>query len=426
MMVIMPKILSTIVSWRMLIVFSMGFSSGLPLLLIGSTLKAWFTESGMDLTTIGFFSLVGLPYTLKFAWSPLLDRFVPPFLGRRRGWLLINQAGLIAALLGLSLTNPSQQTAAVAALAFLIALFSATQDIAIDAYRREILETEELGLGSSLAVNGYRIAMLFAGAFALYLADHVPWNLVYTIMAAGMGIGVLTTLLAPEPKVDQAPPRNMKEAFIEPFVEYFSRPGAWTILAFIVLYKVGDSMASEMTMPFYLQMGFTKTQIGAVAKFFGFWATIIGSLTGGLLILKLNIHRSLWIFGFLQALSTLGFALLTHTGPNVSWLAAVIAFENLCGGMGTSAYAAFMGSLTNRRFTATQYALLSSLMGIPRVIAAAPTGWMAENMGWEAFFVLCTLAAIPGLLLLFKIAPLKSLPPHPIQSDAESPTAVGS
>jgi len=424
MMVIMPRMLKSIVNWRMLIVFSMGFSSGLPLLLIGSTLKAWFTESGMDLTTIGFFSLVGLPYTLKFAWSPLLDRFTPPFLGRRRGWLLMSQVGLIAALSSFSLTNPSQQTVAVAALAFLIALLSATQDIAIDAYRREILETEELGLGSSLAVNGYRIATLIAGAFALYLADHMPWSLVYTIMAAGMGIGVLTTLLAPEPQVDQAPPRTMREAFVDPFIEYFSRSGAWIILAFIVLYKVGDSMASEMTMPFYLQMGFTKTQIGAVAKLFGFWATIIGSLAGGLLILKLNIHRSLWVFGFLQAFSTLGFALLARIGPNLDWLAAVVTFENLCGGMGTSAYVAFMGSLTNKRFTATQYALLSSLMGVPRVIAGVPTGWMAKNMGWETFFVVCTLAAIPGMLLLFKVAPL-SAPPR-VQPDVEPPAAVGS
>lgn len=389
----------------MLIVFLMGFSSGLPLLLIGGTLKAWFTDAGMDLTVIGFFSLVGLPYTLKFIWSPLLDRFVPPFLGRRRGWLLITQVGLIAAFLGLAFSNPKESTGIVATIALLISLLSATQDIALDAYRREILESEEFGLGNSLAITGYRLAMLFAGAGALFLADILSWHTVYIVMAGGMVVGLLTTLFAPEPRVEHAPPRTMKEAFIEPFVEYFKRPGALWLLTFVLLYKVGDSMASEMTMPFYLQLGFSKTDVAAVVKVFGIWAVIAGGLIGGAIILKIGLIRSLWIFGILQAVSTLGFSWLAKVGPSIPALTAVISFENLSSGMGTAAYTAFMASLTNKRFSATQYALLSSLMGVPRVIIASPTGWMAKTMGWEVFFIVCTLVAIPGMLLLLKVTP---------------------
>jgi PAT family beta-lactamase induction signal transducer AmpG len=397
--------LRQILSWRMLIVFLTGFSSGLPLLLIGSTLKAWMTDLQMDLTTIGFFSLVGLPYTLKFLWSPVLDRFSVPGLGRRRGWTLIAQAGVIASLGALALCDPREAPGLVGGLALLTAFFSASQDIALDAYRREILRTEELGLGSSLFINGYRLAMLFSGAFSLYLADQLPWRTVYLVMAAGMLLGVATVLLAPEPAVDRPPPASMREAVIAPFVEFFGRHGAWLVLAFILLYKLGDAMAAEMTMPMYLQLGYTKTQVGVVVKGIGFWATILGGLAGGVLILRLGIHRSLWVFGVLQALSTLGFAVLAMADVRLSVLGAVIGFENVSSGMGTAAYAAYMASLTNTRFTATQFALLSSLMGVPRVILGAPTGWMAKHMGWPGFFVFCAVIAIPGMLLLFKVAP---------------------
>ncbi|MFB3816671.1 MAG: AmpG family muropeptide MFS transporter [Candidatus Methylomirabilales bacterium] len=405
----MPSMLRQIFSWRMLVVFLTGFSSGLPLLLIGSTLKAWMTDLRMDLTTIGFFSLVGLPYTLKFLWSPVLDRFSVPGFGRRRGWTLIAQAGVIASLGALALRDPREAPGMVGGLALLIAFFSASQDIALDAYRREILRTEELGLGSSLFINGYRLAMLFAGAFSLYLADQLPWRTVYLIMAAAMLLGVATVLLAPEPALDRPPPASMREAVVAPFVEFFARRGAWLVLAFILLYKLGDAMAAEMTMPMYLQLGYTKTQVGVVVKGIGFWATILGGLAGGVLILRLGIHRALWIFGVLQALSTLGFAVLAMVGVRLSVLGAVIGFENVSSGMGTAAYSAYMASLTNTRFTATQFALLSSLMGVPRVILGAPTGWMAKHMGWPGFFIFCTAVAIPGMLLLFKVAPWRGV-----------------
>lgn len=401
----MPHVVRQVFSWRMLIVFLMGFSSGVPLLLIGSTLKAWMTDLKMDLTTIGFFSLVGLPYTLKFLWAPFLDRFTIPGIGRRRGWALTAQVALIASLAALAYADPSGSTGMVGALALLIAFLSASQDIVLDAYRREILSNEELGLGSSLFVNGYRLAMLFAGAFALYLADAMPWRSVYLMMAATMLVGIATVLFSPEPRIDLPPPQTMREAVIGPFVDFFHRSGAWIILAFILLYKVGDSMAAEMTMPLYLHLGYTKTEIGVIVKGIGFWATIGGGLFGGMLMLKLGIFRSLWIFGALQVVSTLGFSVLAMVGVNFPVLGAVIGFENLSGGMGTAAYSAYMASLTSKRFTATQYALLSSLMGVPRVIMGAPTGWMAKHMGWPAFFVFCTVIALPGLLLLLRIAP---------------------
>ncbi len=394
------QMLRAIFSARMLVAFAMGFACGVPLLLTGSVLQAWMTEEGVDLATIGLFALVGLPYTLKFLWAPLMDRFTPAFLGRRRGWLLAVQVTLMLAIIGLGLTSPAESPWIVATAAFLVTFFSASQDIVVDAYRRESLADEELGLGSSLYVNGYRIGMLLAGSGGLILADFVSFRTVYLLLGLTMLVGVVTTLLAREPRVPEGTPRSMREAVLEPFIDYFRRPEALWILAFILLYKIGDTMASAMTTPFYLDLGFTKTEIGAVAKLFGFWATILGGLAGGVIILRTGIYRALWIFGFLQAFSTAGFAALALVGPNLMGLAGVIAFENLSGGMGTAAYVAFMASLTNKRFTATQYALLSSLMGVPRVLASAPTGFIAEFLGWEGFFVLCTVVAVPGLLIL--------------------------
>jgi len=362
-------------------------------------------EEGVDLTVIGLMALVGLPYTLKFLWAPFLDRFTLPFFGRRRGWLLVAQVTLIFSIVGLGLTDPGNNPWMVAFAAFLVTFFSASQDIVVDAYRREDLPDEELGLGSSLYVNGYRVGMLLASGGGLIMADHMSFLMVYVIMAACMLPGVLTTLLAPEPHASAGTPKSLKEAVVGPMVEYFSRSGAIWILAFILLYKIGDTMASAMTTPFYLDIGFSKTEIGAVVKLFGFWATIAGSLIGGVLMLRMGINRSLWIFGFLQALSTAGFAILAKIGYNIALLSGVIAFENLSAGMGTAAYVAFMASITNKKFTATQYALLTSLMGVPRVMASAPTGFLAKNIGWEGFFIFCTLIAIPGMLLLFKFAP---------------------
>lgn len=384
----------------MLVSFLMGFSCGVPLLLTLSVLQAWMKEEGVDLSVIGLFALVGLPYTLKFAWSPILDRFTLPFLGRRRGWLLIIQILLVVAIAGLGLTSPKDNPWLVAFAALLVTFFSASQDTVVDAYRREDLTDLELGLGSSLYVNGYRVGMLLAGSGGLILADHFSFQQVYLLLAGSLLVGIATTLMCREPEVAEGTPKSFRGAVIEPFVEYFTRDRALLILLFILMFKIGDQMASTMTIPFYLDIGFSKTEIGAVAKLFGFWATIVGGLLGGLLIFRLGIWRALLVFGILQSVSTAGFSLLAIIGKSLPWLAGVIAFENLSGGMGTAAYVAYMASITNRKFTATQYALLSSLMGVPRVLASAPTGFMVESLGWATFFVLCALVAVPGLVLL--------------------------
>jgi len=399
------SVLKVIFSGRMLVTFIMGFACGLPLLLTISLLQAWMKEEGVDLAMIGMISLVGLPYTVKFLWAPFLDRYIPPFLGRRRGWLISAQALLVLSVAGLAFTEPGGKPLYVVIAAMLVTFFSATQDIIVDAFRRESLSDQELGLGSSLYVNGYRMGMLLASGGGFIMADALSFKAVYLIMAACLLPCMLATIFSSEPEITAGNPKTMREAVIDPLVEYFSRSGAIWILAFILFYKIGDTMASSMTTPFYLDIGFSKTEIGAVVKLFGFWATLGGSLAGGLIMLYIGINRSLWIFGFFQALSTAGFAVLARIGYSIPALSGVIAFENFSAGMGTAAYSAFMASITNKKFTATQYALLSSLMGVPRVIASAPTGFLAKNTGWELFFTACTLIAIPGMLLLFKFAP---------------------
>ncbi len=393
--------LSTIFSPRMLVATAMGFSSGMPLLLTGSVLQAWMKDEGVDLGTIGLFALVGLPYTLKFLWAPVLDRYTLPLLGRRRGWLLVVQVALMFAIAGLGLTQPAVNPWSVAVVAFLVTFFSASQDIVVDAYRREDLADRELGLGSSLYVSGYRIGLLAAGGGGLILAEWLPFETVYMLFGVTMLVGILTTLWAPEPPATHGTPGSLREAVVQPFLEYFARPDALWFLAFILLYKIGDVMATAISTPFYLELGFSKGEIGAVVKLFGFWATVGGGLLGGIIMLRTGIYRALWYFGFLQLFSILGFVALAVVGYSLPALAAVIAAENLAGGMGTTAYVAFMASLTDKRFTATQYALLTSLMGIPRVLASAPTGYLAEWMGWVGFFLFCTAAAVPGMLILF-------------------------
>lgn len=398
----------------MLIMLLMGYAAGLPLLLIGSTLQAWMTDEGVDLTAIGAFSLVGLPYTIKFLWAPLLDRYQVPFLGRRKGWMVIFQVLLVATIFALALVNPKSDLLLVGVLSFLIAFFSASQDVVLDAYRREILPDEELGLGSSLYVNGYRLAMLVSGAAALFMADMMPWKNVYIYLALFMVPAILFTVIAPKERQHIKIPANLKEAVVGPLKEFFTRRGAWIMLLFILMYKVGDSMASNMTTPFILDIGYSKTDIATVAKTFGMIATIVGGLIGGVMMLKYSMKWTLVTFGILQAASTLGFSFLPSMPHGFTALALVIAFENLASGMGTASYTAYMASLTNKQFTATQYALLSALMGVPRVILASPTGWMSKMMGWEMFFVVCTLAALPGLLLLVPVFRLEK----PLQESA--------
>lgn len=391
----------------MLVAFIMGFSCGLPLLLTIGVLQAWMKEAGVDLTYIGMITLVQIPYTWKFIWAPFLDRFTLPFLGRRRGWLLIAQLALVISIAGLGYSNPVEKIRMMILTACLVAFFSATQDIVVDAYRREDLSDEELGLGSSMYIYGYRLGMLLASGGGLILADHLTFSQVYFIMALCMLPGVFTTLFTPEPEISSGTPQSMKEAVVDPLFEYFSRNGAVWILAFVLLYKIGDTMASAITMPFYMEIGFTKTEIGTVVKIFGTAATLTGAFLGGVWMLWLGITRSLWVFGALQALSTACFAILARVGHSLPALSGVIAFENLSAGMGTAAFVAFMASITNKKFTATQYALLTSLMGVPRVIASAPTGFIAKHVGWEGFFIMCTVIAIPGMLLLLKFAPWK-------------------
>lgn len=393
-------------SLRMLITLLMGYAAGLPLLLIGSTMQAWMTESGVDLKVIGMASLIGLPYSLKFLWSPLIDRF-PLWPSRRRGWMALSQIGLVIALLVLSQFNPAANIEAVVVTAIVIAFLSSTQDITIDAYRREILSEEELGLGSSLYVVGYRIGILVAGALALLMADNwktlegAPnWPLVYQMMALAMAIGLLITLIAPKEDAKLEQPRTLQEAVVGPFVEFFKRDGALTVLAFILLYKVGDSMAANMTTPFMLLKGYSKTDIATVVKGLGLFALIGGGILGGILCLRWGNLKSLWFFGFLQAISTAGFSWLSVSEVSMLNLSIVIGFENFSAGLGTSAYSAFMASMTNKKFTATQYALLTALMAVPRTVLSSPTGVMAEMMGWNMFFLFCTVIAMPGMLLI--------------------------
>ena len=415
---VLTQFLTLLVSPKMLVMLLTGFSSGLPLLLTGSTLKFWMREEGLELTTIGLFGLVGLPYTLKFVWAPVMDRLVPAWGGRRRGWMLITQCLLLLSIASLSLTQPANHLLIITILSLLISFFSASQDIVLDAYRRESLEDEELGIGSSMFIYGYRMGMLAAGALALFLADQdsLSWNHVYFLMGLLMSVGILTTWFAPEPGLAAPPPQTWHEAIVGPFLDFFHRPGALMILIFILLYKVGDSMASEMLSPFMVDLGVSKTDYAVIVKVFGMVALIGGGLIGGLVVYWMGIVPSLLIFGFLQMISTAGFALLAFVGNHLPTLTGVIAFETISSGLGQTAFVAFMASLTNKRFTATQYALLTSFMGIPRVLAGSTTGLLATWLDWEGFFLVCTVIALPGLLLIPRLHRFTQLSPSPRRS----------
>ncbi len=396
----------------MAVILLLGFSSGLPLGLTGGSLQAWMTDEKVDLTLIGIFSLTGLPYTFKFLWAPFVDLFSAPAffgrLGRRRGWMLFFQLLLIIMIVGMAFTPPAAMPWMMAFFAVMVAFSSASQDIVVDAFRAESLPASELGAGTGVGITGYRIAMIVSGALALILADQLPWSTVYLIMAASVGIGVIGTFLAREPRVEanlrsSAPPlQRIQEGVIGPFQDYFTRPGAFEILLFLVLYKLGDVVAGSMVTPFLLQTGFTKTDIGAVYKVFGMLATVLGGLIGGTIMMRLGMRFSLWFFGILQAVTNVLFALLATAGANYSLLVSTVILENLAGGMGTAAYAAFMMTLCRAKFTASQYALLSSLMAVARVLASSPTGFMAKTLGWPSFFVVSIALAVPGLLMLLR------------------------
>ena len=398
----MSAILAAFSSRRIFFVLLLGFSSGIPLALTGSTLQAWMASEKVDLTVIGIFSLVGLPYAMKYLWAPVMDRFVPPFLGRRRGWMLVTQVALFLAVAAMAFSEPKVSPGILALLSLLVAFFSASQDIVVDAWRTEVLATGELGPGAGVHILGYRVAMLTSGAIALILADRMPWRVVYLLMAGSLAVGIVASLLAPEPEVPGKPPRTLKEAVVDPFLEFFGRPEAIGVLLFIVFYKLDVVMASALTTPFLLELGFTKTDIGAVTKGLGMVSTIVGTLAGGAVVARSGMKASLWLFGVLQSLSTLSFFALARLGHHYPMMVAAIGIENLCSGMGTAAYAAFLMSLCDKRFTATQYALLTSLMAVTRVVAGAPTGFLAKAYGWETYFLVSALAAIPGLLLLLR------------------------
>ncbi|MEJ6745123.1 MAG: AmpG family muropeptide MFS transporter [Porticoccaceae bacterium] len=407
-----PSIKEALFNRRMLICIFTGFASGMPLYLLISLVPAWLRTEGVGLKEIGFFALVGLPYTWKFLWSPLLDRYQLTLFsfrpGLRRSWMLGTQLALLAAIAGLGFFDPSSQLWPIAWLCLLIAFLSATQDIVLDAYRRQLLSDEELGMGSSIHVNAYRIAGLVPGSLSLILADILPWQTVFIATSAFMLTGIGLTLSIREPAQAARHPTSLRSAVIEPFNEFFSRQGvkqAGLILLFMLLYKLGDSMATALATPFYLDLGFSKTQIGLVAKNAALWPMIVGGILGGILMIRIGINRALWTFGLVQIVSILGFAVLARVGEGVWLLALAISFEYLGVGLGTAAFVAFIARSTHPAFAATQFALFTALTAVPRTVASSATGIIVEGMGWENFFYLCTALAIPGMLLLLKVAP---------------------
>lgn len=393
---------------RMLICIFTGFASGLPLYILISLVPAWLRTEGVGLKEIGLFTLIGLPYTWKFFWSPLLERYPLPLLGRRRGWMLLTQVGLLCSIAALPQFDTATQLWPLAALCALIAFLSATQDIVIDAYRRELLPDIELGLGNSIHVNAYRIAGLVPGSLSLILADVLPWDTVFLITAAFMSIAIVLTLSIKEPNHPNPTPATLQAAIIEPFREFFQRLGlrqALLVLSFMFLYKLGDNMATALATPFYIDMGFELSQIGIIAKHAALWPMIAGGLLGGLMMVKIGINRALWVFGVVQLISILGFALMAHVGEGLWLLALVIGFEYLGVGLGAAAFIAFIARTTSRVHSATQFALFTALTAVPRTVANAGTGYLVEAVGWELFFYSCALLALPGMLLLYQVAP---------------------
>ncbi|MDP5210383.1 AmpG family muropeptide MFS transporter [Microbulbifer sp. 2205BS26-8] len=403
---------------RMLICIGTGFASGMPFYVLIQLVPAWLRSEGVDLATIGIFALLGLPYTWKFLWSPLMERYAFPILGRRRGWMLVMQLLLIICIGAMGMFNPQFNIWTIAVLCLGVAFFSASQDIVLDAFRREILPDRELGLGNSFYANAYRISGLVPGSLSLILSDHLAWNQVFWITAAFMLIAVFMTLAVDEPKHPAARPGTLRDAIVLPFVEFFNRNGvkqALLVLAFMFLYKLGDNMATALATPYYLDMGYSKTDIGIVAKNAGLWPAAIGGFFGGLLIVRIGINKCLWIFGVVQFLSIFGFMILSEVNgelvgtsgfnPSLWLLAVVIAFEYLGVGLGTAVLIAFIARTTSKLHTATQFALFSALTLLPRTLVNATTGFLVEFMGWTNFFLLCAALAVPGMLLLFAVAP---------------------
>ncbi|MBK7292397.1 MAG: MFS transporter [Holophagaceae bacterium] len=386
---------------RLLVLILLGFASGLPLFLTGSTLKAWMTDEGLSLGTIGLFSFVTLPYSLKVFWAPLVDRYALPGLGRRRGWLLATQAAMAMALVLLARTQPHLDLLRVVILALAVAVASATFDIAVDAWRAEALEPKHLGLGNSIHIAAYRVAMLVSGGLALIVAQAYGWRVTYLGMAFLTVLGMAGTWLAQNTDAVAAAPRSLGEAITGPLRDLLERKGIGYLLAFAVFYKLGDWLAESMTIPFLLRgMGFTKMQIGSVQKTTAMVAIILGGLIGGWMLTRMSLRKALWICGFVQAGSILGFWAISLLGRHLPLLVAANSLENLAYGMGGSAFAALLMGSCNLKYTGTQYALFSALMALPRTLFAGGTGFLADRVGWTLYFPLCAAAAVPGMLLL--------------------------
>jgi MFS transporter, PAT family, beta-lactamase induction signal transducer AmpG len=405
---------------RVVALLFFGFSSGLPLLLVYSTLSAWLKDEGVSLTAIGLFSWASTAYTLKFVWAPIVDRMPLPvltrLLGQRRGWMVLSQIAIIGAILALGATDPSEDLWPVAFWAVVLAFASATQDIGIDAYRVEILEDDQQGAGAANLVVGYRIALLAAGAGALIIADFWNWHVAYVAMAGLMIVGLATVLLNKEP-VRPTTTESFADAVLGPFLDFMSRPHWLMILLFVALYKYGDALLGVMANPFYLDIGFSKTEIGLVSKGYGLVMTLIGGFLGGVLVARMDILKALMVCGILQALSNLAFAAQAWVGYSVPMLAVTISIENFTGGMATIAFIAYLSGLCNIAYTATQYALLSSLMAFARTIFASGGGWLADHIDWVTYFVVTTAAALPGLLLLLWL--IRKFPPDQTELKAK-------
>ena len=390
----------------------LGLSSGIPLLLTGSTLQVWMTDLRIDIKTIGAFALVGLPYSLKFLWSPLIDRYSLPFLTRRRGWLLLSQLVLMLSIVLLGGHNPLDSIMVTAFLALLVSFMSATQDIVIDAYRREALTEKQMGFGLSLYSTGYRIGMMISSAIAFWIIErfHFSWFQIYSFVAAFIGLGILATFIAPEIKsAEEFIPRTLSEAVVGPFRDFFGRKGIYWVLAFLILYKLGDNLSSALTAPFIIEHGYTKTEYGVAVKGVGLVALLVGNFAGAGVMARIGLNKSLWVFGILQALAISGLVWLSGVEKNNFALATVIGMEMFTAGMAVPAFNTFIAFLTNKKFTATQYALLTSLAVLPRTLLSAPSGFIREGLGsWNAYFVFCMLITIPGMLLLFRVAPFRS------------------
>ena len=420
-----PSLWKALINKRMLICVFNGFTAGLPLYFLAQLIPAWLRSESVDLKTIGFFGLVLLPFSFKYLWAPFLDRYVPPFLGRRRGWMMVSQIGLLVFMISLAVFNPQNDIQMILYVGLAIGFFSATQDIVLDAYRRELLPDNELGLGSSFYANAYRVAGFIPGGLGLILSDYMPWSMVFIVVSLFMLVGIIHTFVIAEIDTGISPPKSLQEAVVEPFKEFFLRDGfksGLLILLFIFFYKFGDTVATALITPFYLDVGFSATIIGTVAKVVGLWSMLLGGFVGGLLMFRMGINKALWIFGIVQVMSIFGFALLSEVGANVWVLGGVVAFEYLGVGLGSAALMAFIAKSTNKKFTGTQLALLSSLFAIPKSFSGIFAGVLVEGInekdgmfysilgdvsgiGYTNFFFVCAVLAIPGMILLVWVAP---------------------